>query len=106
MAKMNFKAINDAFRFIDDKQVTLYIPVPENEIWLKKIQTNQAGVKTYRKMAQYAVALYASQAAELRSAGLLLAIDEYTAILTKPDYYDEHIGLPVRYDVNRAVTDT
>ena len=106
MAKMNFKAINDAFRFIDDKQVTLYIPVPENEIWLKKIQTNQAGVKTYRKMAQYAVALYASQAAELRSAGLLLAIDEYTAILTKPDYYDEHIGLPVRYDVNRAVTNT
>ncbi|MCD8330927.1 MAG: CRISPR-associated helicase Cas3' [Oscillospiraceae bacterium] len=88
-----FAAVAKAFVLIESATWTVYLPVGKGEALCEQLRAGQRSRTLYRTLGPYSVAVYEKQYQSLYLAGALEPIDERSAILTSPIWYDRETGL-------------
>ncbi|MCD8366761.1 MAG: CRISPR-associated helicase Cas3' [Clostridiales bacterium] len=88
-----FAAVAREFALIENPTKTIYLPIDEGEALCQQLQDGQANRTLYRKLGPYSVEVYQEQYQALYQAGALDPVDERSAVLTSPIWYDRETGL-------------
>ncbi|MCD7748632.1 MAG: CRISPR-associated helicase Cas3' [Oscillospiraceae bacterium] len=88
-----FATVSKEFILIESPTRTIYLPIDEGKALCQQLQAGQINRTLYRKLGPYSLEVYAEQYQALYQAGALDPIDERSAVLTSPIWYDRETGL-------------
>lgn len=98
-----FCSVADDFQLINTPTKTIYIPYGEGEHLIEELLKGNTSREFFRKLSQYAVAVYPDHFQSLYDTGNTSLIDEYTAVLTNQDLYSLDTGLSLELDEGQAL---
>ncbi|MCD8382678.1 MAG: CRISPR-associated helicase Cas3' [Clostridiales bacterium] len=88
-----FATVAKEFALIENPTKTIYLPIDKGEELCQLLQAGQTNRALYRKLGPYSVEVYQEQYQALYQAGALDPVDERSAVLTSPIWYDRETGL-------------
>ena len=91
--KLPFRTVAERFHLIDDNMKTVYIPLGDGELLLKRLLEGERSRKLFRKLGQFSVNLQEMQYRKLINTGAVRLLDDESAVLTIVDLYDPKTGL-------------
>ncbi len=99
-----FREVSDRFHLIENDTRTVYIPFGnEASELIAELRSGSRNRKLYRKLGQYSVNVYPQHFYALDLAGALELCEDGSAILIRPELYDNSTGLTLEPESGQAL---
>ena len=92
--KLMFETVAKQFRMIDGADYTIYIPIDEGEVLIRKLHDEGPSRQLLRSLGQYSVSVYRQYFDQLNVSGRLEQITDTAGILIDTGFYSRETGLP------------
>ena len=100
---MPFPEVAKRFRLIEEDTRTVYIPWGESSDLFTRLEDGERSRGLFRKLGQYSVSVYSNHFKALNDAGVLLLLEDDSAILNDTSLYSDTTGLTLEVESGKAL---
>lgn len=98
------KEVSEMFSLIEDETKTVYIPTPESEKYISRLQGGERARELFRRLAPFSVSLLPKQYDGLCNGGFIEKLPDIdSAVLVDKDKYSAETGLDADRDLGRDI---